>query len=253
VKKVFFVLPLFLSSVMFSGNSLASDWTFELEPYAFGSTIAGDASVGRATGAEVDVDLDTILENLKMAGMAHFEAHHANGWGVIVDYGFMDLGSDVSGPRGGLLDAEVRQGVFEGFVSKRVEYGADNYVDYFAGVRWWDQDIDVEIVPAILPGTVNFEVEEDWVDPVVGARWTRALNDRWSLSLRGDVGGFGLEADFSATAALGAVYRFNDRFKLDLQYKGLWVDYESGTRGRPGYFEYDTVTHGPILGLIINF
>ena len=50
-----------------------------------------------------------------------------------------------------------------------------------------------------------------------------------------------MEADFTVTVALGATYRFNDRYKLDLQYKGLWVDYQTGSCGQPGYFEYDTV------------
>ena len=35
-----------------------------------------------------------------------------------------------------------------------------------------------------------------------------------------------------------------------MQYKATVVDYEGGTKGEPGYLAYDTVTHGPMLGLI---
>jgi hypothetical protein len=41
---------------------------------------------------------------------------------------------------------------------------------------------------------------------------------------------------------------------LDLKYRALWVDYENdGTKGQPGYFEYDTVTHGSLIGFIFKF
>ena len=56
---------LVLSCAVFSHTAAASQWTFELEPYALGANIEGDASVGRATGAAVEVDLDQILENLE--------------------------------------------------------------------------------------------------------------------------------------------------------------------------------------------
>ncbi len=41
--------------------------------------------------------------------------------------------------------------------------------------------------------------------------------------------------------------------ELDLQYKALAVDYETGTPGQKGYFMYDTITHGPIIGLVFKF
>ena len=40
---------------------------------------------------------------------------------------------------------------------------------------------------------------------------------------------------------------------LDLQYKAIWVDYETGSRGSPGYFQYDTVAHGPVIGFVFSF
>ena len=59
--------------------SHAGEWSYEIEPYGLFANIEGDAGVGRATGAEVDVDFDTILENLELAAMLHFEAPHKNG------------------------------------------------------------------------------------------------------------------------------------------------------------------------------
>ena len=97
------------------------------------------------------------------------------------------------------------------------------------------------------------EVAADWVDVVIGARWTNPLNDRWDFALRGDIGGLGLESEFTSAIAVGVHFQMTQSIDLDLQYKALWVDFESGTAGQSGYFKYDTVTHGPIVGVIFNF
>ena len=68
----------------------------------------------------------------------------------------------------------------------------------------------------------------------------------------GDVGGLGLESDLTTSAIVGLRYRINNLLDLDLFYWGLWVDYESGDRGQPAFFQYDTVTHGPAVGLIFK-
>jgi len=240
------------SLLFFSANSNAEDWSFEFEPYILATTIEGDAGIGRVTGVPVDVDLSDILEVLDMAFMGHFEAHHSNGWGVALDYGFMDLSADISGPLGGILNAKVRQGVLEALLVRRVSSG-DGHIDYLAGIRWWDNDIDVTVDPAVLPGAASSSVEEDWVDLVIGARWTNPLNDKWRLNLRGDIGGLGLESDFTSALAVGLHYQMTQSMDLDLQYKATWVDFESGPPGQPGFFKYDTLTHGPVVGVIFNF
>ena len=101
--------------------SYAAGWTYEIEPYGLFSSIEGDASVGRITGAPVDVGFDDILKNLDLGAMLHFEAHNENGWGLALDYGFMSLGADITGPRGGVADVGVRQGVFEALLVRRKE------------------------------------------------------------------------------------------------------------------------------------
>jgi len=79
------------------------------------------------------------------------------------------------------------------------------------------------------------------------------LSESFDLVFRGDVGGFGLSSDFTALIAAGVHYRFTNMISLDVRYKALWVDYETGAKGAPGYFSYTTVTHGPILGVIFEF
>jgi len=246
-----------LSSMLFAGNSISSAdvnivkipaWSYQFEPYILISSMSGTTKVGRTPTLEIDIDFGTILENLDMAAMGHFEAYHQNGWGLWVDYGFMDLSSDISGPIGGVINAGVRQGVLEVFATYREELSV-GYIDYLAGIRWWDNDFDIS--HSAIPVSIN--IEEDWIDPVVGARWTTSINDSWRFNLQGTVGGFGLGSDISVGGVAGIKYVINDLLDFDIQYKALWANCESGTKGQKGYFAYDVTTYGPIIGLNFKF
>ncbi len=246
---------LFIVSLMVSQITIAAEtnnWNFMIEGYALASSIDGDAGVGRVVNAEVDVGFDDILDNLELAAMVHAEAFHENNWGVIFDYGFMNLASDKALRFGGAVDVDARQGVMELFVARKFLL-QKGHIDIYAGVRWWENEVNIDINPAILPGSVEINVEKDWVDPVIGIRWLHPLSEKWTLTMRGDVGGFGIASDSTWLVSAGAQYKFNQSWKLDLKYKALWVDYEDGTPGERGYFAYDTVTHGPIVGAIYSF
>jgi len=223
----------------------ADDWQQESEVYMLATTIDDDASVGCIEGAEVFADFGDILEVLHIGGiMVHYEAYQEAGWGLVSGYGFLELREDISGPRGGVSKVKVRQGVFQADIMYRAPMPGGN-LDHLGGIRWWNNDANVSIDPAALQGFTGSSIKEDWVDVFVGARWTKSITEKWSYTLRGDVGGFGLAADFTSSVAARFKYEASESVVLDMQYKGTWVDYEDGDQGKPGYFAYDTVTHGP--------
>lgn len=254
-----------MSSILFAGGSVApivvdepqveavetvetKTWSFEFEPYLMVTNIEGDSKFGNLPTSNLDVDFGTIMENLQMAVMARFEAHHQSGWGVWIDYGFMDLANDID-PIDAISSVQVRQGVLEvmGMYRQPLSGG---YIDYLAGIRWWDNDYDIGYSgPNIGTGMLSKEV--DWVDAVIGARYTHSLNENWKLRVHGDIGGGG--ADFTASAAAGVIYAMNDLIDVDVKYKATWVDYEEGTEGLRDHFIYDTVTHGLVVGINLKF
>ncbi len=226
-------------------------WSFLIRPYVLFVNIDGDASVGRLSGVDLDIDTGDVLGSLELAGMINAEAFHKSGWGVVVDYAFMDLEDDHKGPFGrGLAEVEVFQGVFEAFGAYRFETELAT-VDAFAGIRWWDIELDVDF--SLGPLQDNRTRKSDWIDPVVGARAHVPIGDRWFWLVHGDIGGFGVESDFSWQAITGFGYRFSDLFSIDLRYRAIGVDYEEGTSGMRSHFEYDTITHGPTIGFGFHF
>lgn len=92
---------------------------------------------------------------------------------------------------------------------------------------------------------------EGWFEPFVGAKTRLDLGQHWSLLLRGDVGGFGVDnSDFAWQVVVGAGYRWQCdgwTFGLFGGYRALSQDYSNDG------FTWDAVTHGPILGAQFAF
>ena len=107
--------------------------------------------------------------------------------------------------------------------------------------------------PGILPGSPSARVDESWVDPIIGLRWTTPLSERWKLRLRGDVGGFSIGSSFTWSGSATTIFRMTERLDLQIGYRVLDVDYDNGKAPDNGFFEYNTTTHGPLLGLQIKF
>jgi|LGVC01.1.fsa_nt_gb hypothetical protein len=218
-------------------------WSFEFSPYLAMSGISGTSEIIMASPAPVELDFGQILDALEFGAAGHFEAHHASGWGLWIDYNFVSLGADGDI---GILHLDVKQAVFEGYGMYRQTL-ENSTIDYMAGIRRWNLKMD-----ATLAGRPNLnDTNNDWVDFVVGARWTTNFSENWKFYVRGDIGGGG--SDFTATAAGGVRYVINEWLDFDLQYKALWVDYETGTLNTRDYFSYDTLTQGPIIGLNFKF
>lgn len=253
-KTVPFLLSLAMSVASVSAPSAAETdgWAFKVEPYILASSIDGEASIGRVTGVDIEVDFGDVLDTLDIGAMVHFEAIRNDKWGILLDYGFMDLSAKGSVAQNGVLEADVRQGVLEAFVMRRFGQKA-NTLDVYGGIRWWDNDIGATVDSTVLPGTPSLDIKEDWIDPVIGVRWHHPISGKWDLMLRGDIGGFGVESDFTSALGASVFWNFKPSFVLELAYRATWVDFEDGTRQTPDYFAYDTVTHGPLLGLVFRF
>ncbi len=229
----------------------ASDWTFKLTPYGFANSISGTASAIGQNDVPANLDFEQIFNNLDATFMMTGEAVHNSGWGFAVDYSFMDLSKSKSIPVVGTLAASNRLGVLEGLVFKRSETKFGQ-IDVFGGFRWWDHDLAASL-NSNLPGKgFDIAVAEDWVDAVVGVRIMKELNEDWAINARADIGGLGLSSDFTSTVSTGVNYHINDTMTLEVSYKATWVDYNNGKSGTD-YYAYDTLTHGPVIGLSFEF
>jgi hypothetical protein len=103
-------------------------------------------------------------------------------------------------------------------------------------------------------GTINKNGEKEaiWVDPLIAARLKGAINDKWLLQLRADMGGFGIGSQFAWQLQPDIYYRVSRLFEVGLGYRIISMDYHTGTEGSGNWFLFDMEEYGPQLRLGFN-
>jgi hypothetical protein len=250
----YLIAPVLVASSTVNAQEASSpkdtpQWQHSIEIYAQALNIRGDTTIG-GLSSDVDVDPAFIMDNLDMGAMLRLEGIYENQWGYYLDYSFMDLSAKSDSIIGntGILNGklEIRQGVLEVKGFKRYQYDIGT-IDYMVGLRWWDNDIDSKLYTNSGTTLNSRSLEEDWIDYLIGVRWTKELNKNWTVHTSLDIG-LGSDTDFTSSLLTGARYQINDWSDLNLAYKSTWVDYEN-----KGTYEYDTATQGFLVGWAAHF
>ncbi len=235
----------------------ASTWQYEITPYFWGAGMKGDVQGGALPKISIDVGISEILDVLDFGLMGAFEARKGR-WGLLFDLVYMDLsaGGVASrtgpGPIGATATVNANFGmketVFSAAVAYRTADGASP-VDVIGGLRYIKLEVDADIHGSFFAqtGTVVRSADQDWVDPYVGARIKHAVNDRWSLTGYGDIGGFGLGSDISWQLSAGASYDFTKSTSGIFGYRIFYADYDKSG------FVYDMKNQGFYAGVGIRF
>lgn len=241
-----------LGLVFASPTVYADEWQFSVEPYLMATAIDGSSAIGTIE-APLEVEFDTILNNLDSAFMLHFEGYHQSNWGFIADWGYMDLSKSHNAPKLGVLSARVRQAVLELSVAYRFSSPSmGDWVNY-VGIRRWDNTYEFDLDPNFMSQVSVVDRDEDWIDLIFGFHLNKQLSEHWQLTTAGDLGGFNLNAKLTGSFKLGAVYQINPHWDLGMSYKTTYVDYQTGQRGNKNFFSYDTFTHGPQISVSYQF
>lgn len=119
-------------------------------------------------------------------------------------------------------------------------------VDVLGGGRFVYLDSGVTI-----EHLVDVDKSTDWLDPFIGARLKVDLIDRLSVSVRGDIGGFGMGSHFTWNMAAILAYQVSQRTSLAAGYRLLDIDYSDGKGSNT--FQYDVQMRGPVLGFTLRF
>lgn len=119
-------------------------------------------------------------------------------------------------------------------------------MDLQAGFRLVSMGLELELTPGTSPGLSRY-YDRTWIDPVVGLRTRTYLNDWLFVPIRGDVGGFGANSQFTWQAFAGVGVQINQWAALIAGYRTLGYNYDQAN------FEYNVNTHGPLLGFEISF
>lgn len=229
------------------------EWNFIITPYFWLLNQSGEVTI---QGGTTDIETD-LIENMRafdIGGQFYAEARKGR-WGVFTDTTYARSSTD-----SGNVDVTIEfvQSDFgllyrlfdRPLAVSRTGAGRALSLDAIVGGRYMSVNNETEI--GIQPG-FEIEIDEsvDWVDPIVGARLMVDLSDRWLLVLRGDIGGFGVNSDRMWTLFGFLGYEMWRNRLLLIGYRAMDVDYEEGEGANR--FEYDVLSHGPLLGFIFRF
>src|SRR5687768_3529856 len=119
-------------------------------------------------------------------------------------------------------EVEVSGGFVETLASMTAANGRP--LELLFGLRYVALKATVDVAP--IP---RASARETWLDPLVGLELAHAFNDRWSVALRGDIGGFGISSESSELATNVAAtfgWRIGNRLALRGGYRMLQMDFD---------------------------
>jgi hypothetical protein len=217
-------------------------WQVAAAVYLFAPSLEGTVGVGGLPTVDVDASFSDLLDYLDFAFMAVAEARRDR-FGIFGDILYTKLSGDATGP-GGLLNASLTNQMIIGTLmgEYRVAEWGKTSVDLMAGGRVWGVSNEISI-----SGIGSAEVDEYWVDPMIGVKSRVQGASPWYLTGWAMIGGFGVSSDIDWDLFGGVGYEITDRISLVGGYRGIGVDYSSDG------FVFDVIEHGPILGGVFRF
>lgn len=254
-------------------------------PYAWLPSLNGSSTVKGRT-ANIDATFVDLLHReipKQLFGlMGAFEVRQGR-VAVMTDLVYMKLGASGGNARarsvhpqiGGTLTADM-SAQFEMFIAETAlayelvrsqgsSPGTETSIDLYGGGRFWWQSAEASLALtagmnvgdlAISGGrAVARSSDMTWFDPLIGLRLRHRFSPQADMVLRGDVGGFGVgsKVSWQAMGYLNWEFARTERaiWSAMVGYRALYVDFEKGAGNT--LYEYDMLTHGPIMGVTARF
>jgi hypothetical protein len=222
-------------------------WHFLFSPlYGWLVGIDGSATVPiLGGGLPLPLDFSDPYGNLTGGVTFHFEGGRGP-WTLIADYLFAGFGTETRGPLGIFeISTDVDMSLLEFAGAYRVYGGPACAIELLAGARRLEVTIKVNAENPPLSPNVSDSV---W-DGFGGARVTGWVSDKWSLGLRGDVGGGGSKLVWNVD--LGADWRFKPWGSIRFGYR--WLDYDIESGSDDSSFRYDVLAQGPFASVALHW
>jgi hypothetical protein len=190
-----------------------NDWQYAATIYLWGAAIKGET----ARGADVNVNFDTLIDNLNMAFMGAFEARKSR-WSFLTDVSYLNVGANGTGRVPVAVAPDVRVGVNANVKTKgwvpdfiggyNLWSAPQGSLDVIAGARYLDLRLDFGLAAAAGPYAARRDLTASgsaW-DGVVGVKGHVDLNPKWYVPYYVDVGTG--QSDFTWQGSAGLVYRY---------------------------------------------
>lgn len=268
------------NSIAIAGDTSGSEWKFSATPYLWAPSISSDAEIrGIATGGDVNAgsstDFGDILKDTDFGFLGHIEAQNGP-YALFGDIVYLRISSDADTDAFSVgaigvspleIDIDLEGTILElgsayKFWQGRIgDLSPDRLAnaEIIGGLRYTRLDFDSTLKTTFSGprGTFSRQVSTalgftiELYDPIVGARAFVPLGDDWTLKLRGDVGGFGVDSDLTWSAGIGATYQAWEQTSLLFGYRALGYHLEADKPGTSTKLEL--ILHGPVIAVTFSW
>ena len=227
-----------------ASHAVESDWHLDIAPYLWFPGVHG--SVGGPRGeASVHASAADLLSHFRFGLMGLADLRYKR---VLtpVDVMWVRLRDDTALPGPGLLAISANVEASEFLLTPKVGYRVIDRekikIDALTGFRFWHLGQSLQFNPSLLG--LTFSGSQNWVDPLVGGRIVAVLSPKATVTIAGDVGGWGAgsQLDYQIVGVLG--YQIKPKWTLMAGYRYLDVNYRSGQ-------VFDVAMSGVVFGVNI--
>lgn len=222
-------------------NCLAQDdWEFKLTPYLWAISLDQEINASLLPAPiESESSFSDLLDDLDGAVLVAFKAQKGR-WALSSDMAYMVVSPE--GPAS--ADVDTTSLLWDALGRYEV---VPNSFEITAGLRFIDVDIDVSASNPALPDP---NLDKDYLDFIVGAKYEVEFSEWWELSFSGDVS-LGGDTDTMWMGQVMLGRRFSDSKTLLFGYRRLEVDLEGD--GLVGRISADIDIDGFGVGLRFEF
>jgi hypothetical protein len=222
-----------------------------LEPYIMFTSMSGTTGIGNLPNAFICVPAGEVFSYLNMGGMLYAELHN-NKFAFTSDLFYASLDQDASGKNSVLNGkASIKQFLWE----LEALYKLSPWLEAGIGARINSIQVGLNLnLAGPGGGTANATQNKTntWVDPLIIARAKTWINNKWLLSLRADIGGFGVGSQFAWQLQPDIAYRVSKLLQLGIGYRAISMDYHNKKSGADR-FVFDMDEYGPQVRIGFNF
>jgi len=222
------------------------DWSFSLSPHVWVADIKPDSSLPNLPPA-TPPEVERFATKLTGAFMISGKVQHGS-FGLFVVYDWLRLNTESTHP-GPLFSAVELHSNFvhsTAALTWQVPTEASWQVQLLAGARFFSVSGQQVFTSGLLPGfTLN--ADRSWTDAVIGADVSHDLDDRWFVTGKLLLGGFGSGSNTMVDVLGGVGYRFDRNWSALLGYRYLREDFVQSA------FSWKLTGKGALLGVTYRF
>ena len=250
-KKAFLILLGIFIVMGFSANAQAQ-WKYGIGTGVGALAIEGDVGMNTAivgpVKAGVDLDAGDVGD---LIDTAFGFAGYATDGTYMVQYSFSSIQLAGDGSQGAVtVNADVDIVGGEITLAYPVYKDPSAVLSVLGGVRYTSHELQFEVT---APGPLfqTKELDNSWVDGVVGVTLDVPFADQWNWASRLDAAFGGSEGTY--TASTGVTWRFYDHWSTTLAAMYRAVEFEDGNQADTDWYLYDIDEKSLSLGILYHF